>query len=97
LRRSSLNRECYKETLPKNLGRVKLWSFLLRRLALTPSLRFFKLAKEQARERMLGGTLAEKSAGVEKGRATEVIARQVGFSNDLVEMAIWITERIRRL
>jgi len=46
---------------------------------------------------MLGGTLAEKSAGVEKGRATEVIARQVGFSNDLVEMAIWITERIRRL
>jgi N6-adenosine-specific RNA methylase IME4/ParB-like chromosome segregation protein Spo0J len=56
------------------------------------SLRFFKLAKERARERMLRGTLAEKSAGVEKGRATEVIARQVGFSHDLVEMAIWLME-----
>jgi hypothetical protein len=41
---------------------------------------------------MLRGTLAEKSAGVEKGRATEVIARQVGFSHDLVEMAIWLME-----
>jgi len=51
------------------------------------SLPLVEIEKELAKDRMLSGTLAEISA-----RGTELVARKIGCSHDLVDMVLWLME-----